>query len=127
MIYQIENIKTLKFNIKQNEFSGNQFNLCPNLSKEVIEKSTEKFDLKLSFNLHSTEKEKLPIEIELDIIGSFVLKDYTEEEKQYFLNINSVQILFPYMRSILSTAMSSLMIPPIFLPLVDASQLFNKK
>ena len=64
------------------------------------------------------------IEYELSVIYEF--DDISKNEYNEFMDINAIQIAFPYMRSILTSLTSSLMIQPIILPIIDSRTFFKK-
>lgn len=107
------------FSLTRNSLPNGEYNIIPVFMKK-IRNNNDDFEFSLKFELISKEEVKTPYDINLIIVGTFELKDYTSEDLNTFLNINAIQILFPYMRSTLSSAMAALMLPPIVLPVMDA-------
>ena len=84
------------------------------------------YELRLAFSLHDVNEVESPFDIDLEISGLFQFKDTNEKDIEVFMNTNAVSILFPYLRSILSTSMSSLLVSPIVLPVIDGKALSDK-
>lgn len=127
MKYKIIDVTTVKYIFKNKSKSGINYKLNPSFGKGIKKVNENIYDLYLSFSLHDDGENLSPYDIDMEIVGEFEIKDGDENEKESFMNLNAVSILFPYLRSILSSSMSSMMTPPIVLPIVDAKELFNKK
>jgi preprotein translocase subunit SecB len=67
------------------------------------------------------------MDIDLTFIGIFQfdsIDDSSELDK--FLNIGAIQILFPYVRSIVSTITGASLMQPLILPIIDVRMIQNK-
>ena len=126
MKYRLKKITTENFIFINNNLKNVEYSISPLLGKSIKKVNDTLYQLTLSFRLHSDEARKAPYEIELDVSGYFELIDFNSNDTKEFLNKNAVAILFPYLRSILSSSMASLMVQPIILPIVDASNLLDK-
>ena len=76
-----------------------------------------------SVNIKVFDKEEQPFPFDMDIIVSLITS-FPEEFPDNFnlkeyLKINSLNILFPYVRSVVTNVTSAALVNPIFLPLVD--------
>lgn len=127
MKYSLKSIETELFNLKKGSLTNKEYNVLPSLGKNIQQRDENTYELRLSFSMKNEENNILPLEIELIIKGVFMVENYSEEELNLFLNTNAIQILFPYLRGILSTTMSALMIQPIYLPLMDVRDIFSKE
>ena len=126
MEYSVNNISTVSFNIKDTRQDGKKYTITPSFGKSIKKVNDEMYEVKLIFSIKNENQNVSPYEIELIIKGVFVLKNPDKGEIEEFLKVNAIQILFPYLRSTLSSAMSALMIQPIFLPLMDARFIFEE-
>lgn len=76
----------------------------------------------------SDEKEHLSIEIKLN--GSFKLEfkegEMDETTAQHLLNINTITIMMPYLRSEVSLVTAQPGLMPVMLPIVDVTKLVQK-
>lgn len=127
MQYRLKGISTIKFNLIHNKLPNGQYDVTPIFKKNINKIDDENFDVKLMFALRKDEDKKTPFDLELIIVGEYELKSYSEEELNVFLNVNAIQILFPYLRSMLSSAMASLMINPIIIPVMDARNILAEE
>lgn len=125
MKYLLKSVETKKFVFNNERREQGEYKLSPKFGKKIDEISDKEFMLSLSFSLHNHDDIIAPFDIDLTISGSFILDECNVDEQNDFMNMNAVAILFPYLRSILSTTLSSMMIQPIILPIVDAVQLFS--
>lgn len=120
MQYRLKSISTEKFSLTYNKLPNGKYNVKPILKRDINKIDDENYVLRLMFLLKDDEDNKAPFDIELIIVGEYELKSDSEEELNVFLKNNAIQILFPYLRSTLSSAMASLMINPIIIPIMDA-------
>lgn len=127
MQYKLKGISTLKFNLVHNKLPIGQYDVTPIFKKNITKIDDENFDVKLMFTLRKEEDKITPFDLELIIVGEYELKSYSEEELNAFLNVNAIQILFPYLRSMLSSAMASLMINPIIIPVMDVRNILAEE
>ena len=89
------------------------------------EEKDGKYYVKLTFKLVSDTEEELPIHLFVSIIGVFTLTD--EENKEQLINYDSVMIMFPYLRAIVSTITSSANIPNILLPTINMAAVMKEQ
>lgn len=88
------------FDVKYEEISENEINVL------------------LKYNAKS---KKGDIVIDIELIGNFCVFDVEKEEvKSYLLHVNSIAIMFPYLRSQVSLATTQPGFVPIQLPVVNA-------
>ena len=127
MEYILKTVNTTRFSFSSNTSNQDTYTISPKFGKKIDKINEEDYLLTLSFSLHSEDNSIAPYEVDLVINGIFSLSDCKNDEIDEFMNKNAVAILFPYLRSILSTALSAMMIQPLILPLVDAYQLFHSK
>lgn len=74
------------------------------------------------------EKNNYPFNFKVEIIGSFEIECDDEEKKNILSEQNSVAILFPYVRALISTYTSASNVAPIILPPINVVKyLQNKK
>lgn len=125
MNFKLLNIKTMRFKLENNAKTGMEYKLQPSFGKLVNKVENNTYDVHLRFSMQNSEENISPYDIELEIVGRFSIDGGDEKSINEFLNVNVVAILFPYLRSILSSSMSAMMISPIVLPIVDANNLFN--
>lgn len=103
---------------------GKTINIDPQLKRDIVEIDDNKAIVKLSIKVDS-EKES-PFGMLITICGEFVCKAWKDTpEGQDFMKFTSVQVLFPYLRQIVSTVTSLSNIQPYVLPVINVFELFK--
>ena len=126
MEYILLNIFTSKFGLVNKVEKGMTYELNPKFGKGINKIDDTTYELHLAFSLHDVGEKISPYDIDIEVVGVFKLTGGTDSDTQEFLNVNAVSILFPYLRCVLSNSMTSMMISPIILPIVDAKELFKE-
>ena len=66
-----------------------------------------------------------PYELEVSIVGEFFTKNTNEAEVKLFAELNSVTILFPYLRALVSTITTNANLPTLVLPAINVNKLIG--
>lgn len=119
MKYKLLNIKVNKFDFKLNEYNQGDYNINLEFGKKINKIDDNKSELILKLRIMDNEEVHTPFNIEYEMATLFEFEDLSKEEYEGFMNINAIQIAFPYMRSTLTSLTSSLMIKPVVLPIID--------
>lgn len=86
------------------------------------------FLLKLTVELFKDAvKNNYPFSMNLSIIGMFRLDTDNKEKINTFAEVNGVAILFPYIRSIVSTYTANANVPPLILPPINVINYLKNK
>ncbi len=121
MNYRLLNITTKRLEFINRAKEGINYELKPKVTKKIIVSDNSIYELHMFFRVTSDIVDNAaPFEMNLEIAGLFELVDGETKDIDSFMNNNAVSIIFPYLRSIISNVMSSMMLPPIILPIVDA-------
>ncbi len=123
------NIKVIKFSFKENQKQNqeNKYTIDPRFSGKTGRFTKDKYYTQLAVVIKNRDEKPFPVDIEVVVQAVFDIEDIEDETKvDNFLQKQGVHILFPYLRSTLSSVTSVAMIPPIILPIVDASKFFEK-
>lgn len=126
MNYSLINIYTKNFYLDNNKIKDKEYNIKPEIGKNIEKINDNSYEVQLKFRIKGNSENETPFDLELIIAGVFSFKDFSQEDIDKFLKINAVYILFPYLRSTLSTVMSSLMMKPILIPVIDVKTFFNE-
>jgi preprotein translocase subunit SecB len=111
--------------IKNNHLRGKNFKLQPKISRKTGKIRENVFFTGLSLEVKSTDEQPFPINVFIDFKGIFQFKpEDSHEEILNFLKTEAVQIMFPYLRNILTSLATTAMLPPIILPIIDVNKLF---
>ncbi|HLS34791.1 MAG TPA: protein-export chaperone SecB [Bacillota bacterium] len=74
------------------------------------------------------EENNYPFSLTIDITGVFELKNVDDEvERKKYAEVNAVAILFPYIRSLISTITANVNIPPLILPPINIVKLIENE
>ncbi len=74
------------------------------------------------------DKNGYPFSMKIKLTGAFKVENVNEDTKQVFAEKNSVAILFPYVRALVSTYTSASNVQPVILPPINVvNYLQNKK
>jgi preprotein translocase subunit SecB len=80
----------------------------------------------LAANLFKNAVEKkYPFKLSVGITGIFEVEDIKDAEQKKLLEINATTILFPYLRSLISTITVNAQLPALNLPPVNIVQMFK--
>lgn len=73
------------------------------------------------------EKENYPFSMNVSITGHFELNEISMEKREVFAEVNAVAILFPYIRSLISTFTANVNVAPLILPAINVVKLIEDK
>lgn len=109
-----------EINFKNNYTELEEIEIDFDIDTEIKFKEDNRFILKLNLKLFDKAEVKqiAPFFMNVKVVGLFEVEGCDEELKRGFAEVNSIAILFPYVRALVSnyTAManvSSLILPPI--------------
>ncbi len=124
MKYKLLTIKTTKFSFTNNAKSNTTYQMKPKFQYRY-DNANDKYNAYLTFLLYDNDKTMVPYNINLEIMGSFAFDDAEENQIIEFMNNNALLILYPYLRTIISTTLTALQVQSFNLPIVDPRTLFN--
>ncbi|HEF5710464.1 protein-export chaperone SecB [Bacillus cereus] len=82
----------------------------------------------IEVTIFDNPKEKnYPFSMKLNVTGIFELENVDMDKRVSFAEVNSVAILFPYIRSLITTYTSNANIPPLILPPINVLKLIEKE
>ena len=117
---------TKELEIKNNNIKPGKFNLKPQITRKTGKVNKNVFYTSLILKIESTEEYPFPVDIFVDFRGFFKFENIDNEENiTEFLKFQAVDIMYPYLRSIVTNLTTTAMLPPIILPIIDTSKLFN--
>lgn len=70
-------------------------------------------------------QENYPFELTVKLTGEFNISNLDKNLSEIMLNQNCIAILFPYLRAIISTYTALANVPPILLPAVNITNMFE--
>jgi preprotein translocase subunit SecB len=103
------------------------FKLIPLYNKQINKIKENEYEVKIELRINNTKTNPFPMDLELLFAGHFIfdlIDDVSELDK--FLNIGALQILFPYVRTIVSTITGASLMMPLILPIIDVRNIPKK-
>lgn len=117
----MNNLAFTKISINRSFELSNCIEIVGSFNVKYEEINDEEINVYLSYNAKS-KKEDLTIELELK--GKFSVFDIEDEDvKRYLLHVNSIAIMFPFLRSQISIVTTQPGLVPIQIPIVNAISL----
>jgi len=121
------NIRARNIHLHDHDLKGQNFKINPKYYKKITKLENDTYKLELFIDIINTEDNPFPIDLSLDFETIFSFSEYqTEEEITNFLNINAIQMIFPFMRSAINSVVSAALMPPLVLPIIDVRQFKEK-
>ena len=110
--------------IRNNNLPVGEFKLNPQIEKRIgkVNSSENVYAVEVRVEIHNTSENPFPVDLIASVSGIFDISGDNTEEINNFLQIQGFQMVFPYLRSLVSNMTANAMIPPIFLPIVFANQ-----
>lgn len=112
------------------DFEGEDVELQFDISSNVkfMEDKKHTFLLNLDVNIFKNAEQKgYPFSMDLSVKGIFEMDKVDENLKHSFVEMNSVAILFPYVRAIVSTYSANANVHPLILPPINVVKYINDK
>lgn len=103
-----------------------KFNLSRNVEYLDDEDNTMLVSLIVSV-FEDAEENNYPFSLKINMTGIFELDDIHESERESFAEVNAVAILFPYIRSLISTITANVNVPPLILPPINVVNLIKEE
>ncbi|VEU82934.1 protein-export chaperone SecB [Acholeplasma hippikon] len=118
-------IKTNKVTIVNNNLNGN-FQLFPVFTKQIVKLEDSVYEITLNFSVEHSIEKPFPLNMQASMSGIFSFEKGTpESEMENFMNLPAIQIVFPHLRSLVSSVTASCYVQPLLLPLVDPRLFIN--
>lgn len=98
------------------------FQLKPLFSKKIEKISDNEYEVALKCEIKNTSENPFPFDLTA-VVALLTKIEGTIDEKDLdnYLNHNCVQIIFPYLRSSVTSLTSASLMAPLILPIIDAS------
>lgn len=114
------NIHATKITLLDNCLSGSNFKINPNYYKKITDLGNDSYKLLLIAEIINTQESPFPLDIHVEFETVYTFKEYeSKKEIETFLNINAIQMIFPFMRSAINSVVSAAILPPLVLPIID--------
>ncbi|WP_019413658.1 protein-export chaperone SecB [Paenisporosarcina sp. TG20] len=124
--YQVNDVE---FHLN-NDYVENSITVDFNIERFVEYKDDDENTMyvTLILNIFEHAKEKnFPFSMNLDVTGIFQLDNIDIDKRESFAEVNSVAILFPYLRSLVSTYTANSNVPALILPPINVVKLIENQ
>ncbi len=113
---------------EQYQFKSGKINIQPEFKRDVVIVDEKKYKIVLSVIISKDViKEPIPFYAEVTISATFELNNWEDEVSNKIAVNSSTAILFPFLRTLLSTVTMNGNVPPYTLPIMNISKLFMDK
>ncbi len=126
-------IKLLRYTVDKMSFMlnksfrpepGEKIKIKPIFNREITKIKDERFAVTISVSLANLEKE-IPFYLDVQLSGIFHSENWQEDKFNKFLVKSATDVLYPYMRSIVTTLTANAHVPPYILPMVNVEAIFH--
>ena len=122
------NIHAKRITLLDNCLSGDNFKILPKYYKKITDLGEDNYKLILIVEIKNTPSNPFPLDIQVEFETHFSFKEYeSKEEIDTYLNVNAIQMIFPFMRSAINSVVSAAILPPLVLPIIDVRQFIIKR
>ncbi|MBS82642.1 MAG: protein-export chaperone SecB [Gammaproteobacteria bacterium] len=98
-----------------------------NLNSDINKINDKTYEIMLDVNVKAETPDFVVYLAEVKQAGIFEIENATEEIRNRFLNINCLEILYPYARENISTLVEKGGFPPLFLSPIDFASLYHQE
>jgi len=121
------NIHAKNIILHENALDGQKFKLEPEYFKTITKLEEGKYRLELSIEIKNKPEKPFPLDIIVDFETTYTFNEFKDDEElEHFLNVNAIQMIFPFMRAAINSVVSAAMLPPMVLPIIDVRQFKNR-
>lgn len=120
-------IVTNEIKIKNHQMPAGEFELIPTFSRKTGQLADNKYFTELSVAISNVEEHPFPIDLYVCMTAIFPGDNLPSEDVDSFLKSEGAAVLYPYLRSLVSSIATSALMPPIILPVIDMDMLFAEK
>ena len=123
---QFKNYEVNKMIYQSNDDkSDGGYNFCPSITCQISPEDESNFSVQLSFSVKSTEEHPFPFNLDVAITGHYSMSGNNENNVE-LMQENSVAILFPYLRTTISSITNLANVSPLILPTINIIELLKK-
>ena len=120
-------VKTMRFSINENFDFGTDatITLNPEFTRNINKIDDDTVLVNLIFSIDNKNTD-IPFNMEVNIEGVFRLENWEQPEVLPLIRSNSVAILFPYLRSVVTMITANANISPYVLPVMNIAAMFDQ-
>ena len=117
---------TNEVTLKNYNMDGENFQIKPKLTRNIKKLNESNVNVELRVEILNTEENPFPMDIVVSMSGIFDISKLEEKDTRQFLEIQSVQIILPYIRNLIAAITTASLLAPLMLPIYDARKLFSE-
>lgn len=119
-------VRKISFSMRETDLKENEtIDVNPSFMRDIHETEKNNFVVSLGVNIGREPESKMPFSVEIIISGYFTLKE-DEAHADILIKQNATAILFPYLRSTLTSVTANANVNPVFLPAMNIANLFEE-
>ena len=118
-------IAVKEMRIKNNELADGEYQFSPVITRNIATIDEKTALVELILKAENSKEKPFPIDLYISLEGYFNIENIPKEQIDHFLKVQSVQILYPYLRASASNLTTAALMPPIVLPIIDAKTMFK--
>lgn len=104
--------------------SGKEISINPSFRRDISKIDDNNAVVCLSIQIKNDDATALPFSIEISVEGAFELDNWETGEAKTLIENNTVAILFPYLRTLVTMVTSNANLEPYILPVMNIAGLF---
>ncbi len=116
---------TNEISLVRHKTTGSTFTVDPKVHRKIDTIDDTKVAVTYVLEIKDSEEHPFPLDIVVSLTGVFDISKLEKDKVDDFIKIQTCQILFPQIRTILATVTASAFLQPILLPVIDARKLFD--
>lgn len=129
MKYALRGITAEELNFSMNRIKmdkDTKYEIKPQFSRTVrrVQENDKLWFLVLEVKIESTEEAPKPFNLRARLVGVFEAEDVETELDKQDLVINMTEVVYPYLRSAVSSLTANAFIQPLMLPVIPAGTMF---
>lgn len=115
-----------EISFKNNNIASGTFNVSPAITRSTGVNESGKYYTKVVVEILNSSDAPFPVDIRVSMTGLFDLNDMPEDKRIDFLSYTGFDVIYPYIRSTITSLSTNAMLPPIIIPIVDSHQVFQE-
>ena len=120
-------LTTNEISLVNHRISGDKFKVDPVITRKIEKIDDSKSAVTYSLEIKNSPEHPFPVDVLVSLTGVFDISNLEPDNIDDFLKVQTCQIIFPQIRTIVATLTSSALMHPILLPVVDARKLLDNE
>lgn len=103
---------------------GQKIQIKPIFNREITKINEQRFVVTLSLSLSNLEQE-IPFYLDVQVSGIFDADNWQASDSNKFVIKSATDVIYPYLRSIVTTLTAQAHVPPYILPMANVEAIFH--